>query len=1049
MNSWLIHPRYFSLYAATVGVEPAAAVPDADLRKGTHLRLFPSAALGLPLAPFLLWPVEAVASDPLAMNWFGRSGQAFATPDIDAAGGELIGWRQAAPPQDGWLGGVEARFRGAGAADGRIALLDRLDNRVLAARSQARWMVAAPQITRVRLRGRGPVTVQGWMISGGRSIEALFGQAPFASLSAPIDGDRPWYAGGEGPAVAMQRVQNGAPRRWTRPDRPDGPFDALTPADELERVAAMQADLDDEIERLFGDAAKPPAAVQRIQEWLAAVLPSGQRRAWQRATEQVQDSVLMKALDPGASRYLGLATTVADAPPLPDPSRPPNARAWLTAGLFALGKEMVFRLPDADPTELRLIERLMQLQPGAERVAELARERHGMTIRAFVASALATPPPDLLAAPQVLIGDAGWQRANVGPSSMFRQQLRVAAPPLATLLALARLEPAGWTTRHEMVDLTAATPGADPAERAAPRMLGSTLSRTEGKFGIATDSDIDASAAPWTYRVALADVFGRFGAAGEIVLPVPARPKVPQPALRVHLSLANRAAGTGHAVAGSVRLTLVVPALHEMTAGSRPLARAVVALDGATQDAATPQAGGPLDFDFDLPALLPMERRTLNATAFFEDDAGGLGPVATLPVKLCDPRSPPVPRTGIGIVWSSRPGPATDVELRLRFSGMPGARYRAYLSDSRGLELALFEGERPRTRAEIAVDGAQKGLAGLGLRERFRLLTDESLKPAADGRVHFDTRLPRALETVQFLRFVPLSDQGAEAPFESCPLLPIAVPSSHPPPAPRVETVVDPLTAIASVSVRAVGLDLVALEAAEPGLFFDPGDPAAADAVGPSYRLRRASGDVPDALYAREIGRGALQREGDEFVATRDDAPTANGLSAYVRYHYWAEVLMPAERRLPPGVAELPLPAGSVEPAEPAQSQDAPGAYSAMSAPAVAMFVPAEVPALAVGMLTATVGAGAVAGTWRLKLAIAGGPVAHARAVGPFRVRLHLQVDGGDWTPVPGDTALTGGALALPIDGAGAAVPSVSMALLLVDPIGREADPLMFDAVPV
>jgi len=472
-------------------------------------------------------------------------------------------------------------------------------------------------------------------------------------------------------------------------------------------------------------------------------------------------------------------------------------------------------------------------------------------------------------------------------------------------------------------------------------------------------------------------------------------------------------------------------------------------LDGATQDAATPQAGGPLDFDFDLPALLSMERRTLNATAFFEDDAGGLGPVATLPVKLCDPRSPPVPRTGIGIVWSSRPGPATDVELRLRFSGMPGARYRAYLSDSRGLELALFEGERPRTRAEIAVDGAQKGLAGLGLRERFRLLTDESLKPAADGRVHFDTRLPRALETVQFLRFVPLSDQGAEAPFESCPLLPIAVPSSHPPPAPRVETVVDPLTAIASVSVRAVGLDLVALEAAEPGLFFDPGDPAAADAVGPSYRLRRASGDVPDALYAREIGRGALQREGDEFVATRDDAPTANGLSAYVRYHYWAEVLMPAERRLPPGVAELPLPAGSVEPAEPAQSQDAPGAYSAMSAPAVAMFVPAEVPALAVGMLTATVGAGAVAGTWRLKLAIAGGPVAHARAVGPFRVRLHLQVDGGDWTPVPGDTALTGGALALPIDGAGAAVPSVSMALLLVDPIGREADPLMFDAVPV
>jgi hypothetical protein len=206
MNSWLIAPRHFSAYAASVGFDPAAAVPDADLRKGTHLRLFPSAALGLPLAPFLLWRVDAVAADPLPMSWFGRNGQAFATPNIDAAGGELIGWRSVTPPQDGWLAGVEARFRGAGASDGQIALLDRLDNRVLSARSQARWMVAAPQITRVRLRGRGPVAVQGWMLSAGRSLEALLDQPPFASLSAPIDGDRPWYAGGEGPATAMQRV---------------------------------------------------------------------------------------------------------------------------------------------------------------------------------------------------------------------------------------------------------------------------------------------------------------------------------------------------------------------------------------------------------------------------------------------------------------------------------------------------------------------------------------------------------------------------------------------------------------------------------------------------------------------------------------------------------------------------------------------------------------------------------------------------------------------------------------------------------------------------
>ena len=71
MNSWLIHPRYFSAYAAAVGMGLDA--PDPDLPNGTHLRLFPSAALGLPLGPFLLWPVDCVAADPPPINWFGRS----------------------------------------------------------------------------------------------------------------------------------------------------------------------------------------------------------------------------------------------------------------------------------------------------------------------------------------------------------------------------------------------------------------------------------------------------------------------------------------------------------------------------------------------------------------------------------------------------------------------------------------------------------------------------------------------------------------------------------------------------------------------------------------------------------------------------------------------------------------------------------------------------------------------------------------------------------------------------------------------------------------
>jgi hypothetical protein len=75
--------------------------------------------------------------------------------------------------------------------------------------------------------------------------------------------------------------------------------------------------------------------------------------------------------------------------------------------------------------------------------------------------------------------------------------------------------------------------------------------------------------------------------------------------------------------------------------------------------------------------------------------------------------------------------------------------------------------------------------------------------------------------------------------------------------------------------------------------------------------------------------------------------------------------------------------------------------------------------------------------------------VVNARAVGSFRLRLHLRADATDWLPEPGETTLLDGALALTIERAGAAVPALSLALVLIDPIGREAEPLMVDAVPV
>src|SRR5439155_22310825 len=125
---------------------------------------------------------------------------------------------------------------------------------------------------------------------------------------------------------------------------------------------------------------------------------------------------------------------------------------------------------------------------------------------------------------------------------------------------------------------------------------------------------------------------------------------------------------------------------------------------------------------------------------------------------------------------------------------------------------------------------------------------------------------------------------GGEAKFDSCGVVPVAVPSDRTPPPPRVRASVDADTGAATVTITGLGLDLVELEASEPGLFTEP---PTADAVAPEFRLRRASGPVNDPVYAREIARGPLEVTREDgvvsFTATIYD-PVA--LGPFIRYSY-------------------------------------------------------------------------------------------------------------------------------------------------------------------
>jgi hypothetical protein len=204
---------------------------------------------------------------------------------------------------------------------------------------------------------------------------------------------------------------------------------------------------------------------------------------------------------------------------------------------------------------------------------------------------------------------------------------------------------------------------------------------------------------------------------------------------------------------------------------------------------------------------------------------------------------------------------------------------------------------------------------------------------------------------------------------------------------------------------------------------------------------------VPEAIYAREVARGALALDGDAFTAEVEDAPGADGLPPYVRYHYWAEVQLPPERRLPVDVVEVALPAGAIAPTEARQREDAPGSFSLPSPPALAVRVPAEVPALAPEAVTATARAGAGGVSYVLELRIEGGPVAHPKG-GAFRVRLHIAEDGGGLVAEANEPELVGGSLTWSTERPALAVPRLRVAVVPIDPLGREGAPLFVDVVP-
>jgi hypothetical protein len=1043
MSSFFAHPALFSALAV-------AADDDPDLRGGTHIRLLPSPVIGLPLAPFLISPLEPRA-DTLQIHWVDRRGNQSAA-NLDAAGGELRGWVLTVPPDDGRLIGAEVM---PGSASQRLsaALLDRIGDRIIVQRSEPRFTLGAPFVSRFRLEGKGPIEmIRGYDVTPIIVAERLveFQRTDEHILALPVE-ELPWYTGGRGPDPGFRRVRNGAPRRFSPVDRPDGPFDPLPSIAELARVGAMTPDIDSALDFVLGHRSQPPWGAQLTHDWPSETTPGLPRRPPQTGNVRSRDALVLQALDPGIGRYLGLMTRLDSPPPGSNPT------VWAAAGVFAVdrGQSLTgerpsrFRigdiLPAPDDLETRLLVLFTNVFP---RLGEVIGEvtQQGLEARVLVTVALAAPPPDLLTAPVLRLREPFWIRENDQPSFRYRQEFLFARAPLSALLAMARFEGGNWKSRHRTFQLPS---GNDPASRAAPLLLG----RNKQRLGVATDESVPAEGAPWRYRFRYGDLFGRYGEPGEIDSLAPSRPRPPRPSPQTFITANDRAAHDGPSPFGSLEVRVFVPTLVDLAAGSRSIATIHFDLSGDARDVNV-VPGTVSSVFFSLPSLMPMETRQLVLKVSFIDETGAASEAEHIALDIADPRPPKIIPTGVGILWTSRPGPSAEVEVRLAWPAPPDARFRAYLADAQGLDIPVVEGPalRQRTRAEIAADGANRAQSGtFDMRSRFRLLSEPPLVAGPDGRVILDERIPRALSTVQFLRIVPMSGRNVEADFAKSGLVPIAVPSDRRPPSPRVAAVVNAETGVAHITIDAVGLDLVELRAAEPGLFNDPPDPASRP---PEFRLRRAIAPVPEPVYAREIARGAMQLttgpEGPSFTANFDDAPPG-GLLPFVQVSYWAEVRLPAERRVPQGFTEVP-PSGGIVPTEAHQATNAPRAFSLPSVPIVAMRVPIELATLTLDQVTATTRADTIDPTkFVVELKVENGPKLSPHAIGPYKLKLWIQPAGKHLEPVADQPALVSGNLTWtspPQDPANGS-PPVVVHVAILDPIGRTGHILAIPAEEV
>jgi hypothetical protein len=972
---------------------------DLDLVDGLHLRITPSRALGLPITPFLVYPMS---TRPLRQQGefidMGDGNRRVSLPAIAERDYVAVAADASARGRKDWISAMH---------------IDGL--RIAAKRSQAPLMVAGPRLDQLRVSSQvGAVVFHG--VRPTDLEKMVMSDSPYPRLGLPVDGDLPWYAGGDGSGAGKDRVLLSAPKRLSPVDVPDGTLQQIQPDDEWKRLRADAVEMDALLAAMLGrNAIAPHEALREQQGFDDNGVP-------QSVSSEVLGDVLLRATDPGMARYLGLAGTFENR------GRPEILPALGAVALFAIPRPVRKQLerngsgpPSEDAGEV-VIQRFMKLIPGLAQVIEVAR-KHDMWVGPISTVAASPPPPDLPVVPSVFPQQGRWTSNDAG--GQFAQGFVIRRPPVAPLVALARLE-GKWIPLND--------PG--PSGRRRIRLVGTRVdpAPTDGQAaeiqGIVFHQPVPAALLP-RYRFSIGDLFGRYGPPAECDPDAPPRPPPPMPVPQTSVRRAAALPAAGNVSPGDLHLCLSVPRPDDLALGALPIVNVAIDLAGSPHSQPV-GAQSDLRLSYPLPTLSPQAHLDVMLRIRFRDEAGVESEPYEELLRIADARAPKAIPFSYGLIWASRPGPAKESEIALTWPAPAGQQHRIYIADAAGLSLA------GKTRAHVADAGVKRALqgqiAGPAARKVFRLLSEKPVLAGDDGNAEFRGLLPRALRTVQFVRIVPISSGGVEADFDSCGLVPVAVPDDRRPPPPRLH-MSSAADGTPTLVVEATGFNLDLLRQAEPELFAGE-----AGALAPEFRLRRASGVVPDPLFAREIGRGKLIPETRDGVVTLSaSSPDTASPAPYVRYTYWAEVRMPAERRVV--VNEVAV-AGGVTGVSTIQMNHHPAQWSAVSAPLTVLNAPAGPPpaisekAVKLTFIDPQVGAGIDVTVRELP------PTSPA---GPWHLRIWLAWNGGPLTQVAEDLEIGAAVMSWSEPGPPGTTTG-KMGVALVDPVGRQGPIQVFDA---